>query len=250
MRPPTSSFRDMLRRLIWPAVVMVLTFLVFWRPSVPIASIEQDIQPSAADRAAMSQVWGPPWHHGLATARFTVILYAELECPYCRTYVPPLMAWIERHPDIRLQWQHVPLSMHEPAASQLAALAECAGEVGGSEAYWRTISWIYQHTQGEGLGLPAGVLHPCHRALRACLASERPLAIVQAQADGAADNGIAATPTLYLRDERTGESLRLQGPIPGDALLSAMDLLVADDPVSELAETTELSAVPDGNKPR
>lgn len=134
MRPPTSSFRDMLRRLIWPAVVMMLTFLVFWRPSVPIASIEQDIQPSAADRAAMSQVWGTPWHHGLATARFTLIL--------------------------------------------------------------------------------------------------------------------AATPTLYLRDERTGESLRLQGPIPGDALLSAMDLLVADDPVSELAEMTELSAVPDGNKPR
>src|SRR3546814_2205919 len=76
----------------------------------------------------------------------------------------------------------------------------------------------------------------------------RPLAIVQAQADGAADHGIAATPTLQMRDERTGQSLWLQGPIPGDSLLSAMDLLVTDDPASELAETTELSAVPDGNK--
>src|SRR3546814_6502607 len=47
--------------------------------------------------------------------------------------------------------------MHEPAASQLAVLAECAGEAGGLEVYWRTISWIYQHTQGKGLGLPDGI---------------------------------------------------------------------------------------------
>lgn len=250
MRPPTPSFRDTLRRLIWPVVVMALALLVFWRPSVPSVSIEQDTQPSAANSAAMSQVSGPPWYHGSVTARFTLILYADLECPYCRTYVPPLMIWIERHPDIRLQWQHLPLAMHEPAASQLAALAECAGEAGGPEAFWRAISWIYQHTRGDGLGLPDGMYPPDHEALQACLVSERPLAIVQAQADGAAGNGIAATPTLHLRDERTGQSLWLQGPIPGDALLSAMDLLVTDDPSSEPAETTELSAVPDGNKPR
>ncbi|MCQ9617371.1 DsbA family protein [Paenalcaligenes niemegkensis] len=250
MRPRTPSFRDTLRRLIWPVTVMVLILLVFWRPAVPIASMEQGAQLSADDGAAMSQASGPPWHYGSTLARYTLILYADLECPYCRTYVPPLMAWIEQHPDIRLQWQHLPLSMHEPAASQLAVLAECAGEAGGPEAYWRTISWIYQHTQGEGLGLPDGIYPPDYDALRACLESERPLAIVRAQADGAADHGIAATPTLQLRDERTGQSLWFQGPIPGDALLSAMDLLVTDDPTSELAETTELSAVPDGNKPR
>src|SRR3546814_7434045 len=69
-------------------------------------------------------------------------------------------------------------------------------------------------------------ISPEHDALRACLASERPLAIVRAQAEGAASNGIAATPTLHLRDERTGQSLWLQGPIQGDTLLSAMDLQI------------------------
>ena len=250
MRPRTPSFRDTLRRLIWSVVVIVLTLLVFWRPSVPIASMEQGARLSADDGAAMSLVTGPPWHYGSTLARYTLILYADLECPYCRTYVPPLMAWIERHPDIRLQWQHLPLSTHEPAASQLAALAECAGETGGPEAFWLAISWIYLRTRGEGQGLPDGMYPPDHEALHACLASDRPLAIVQVQADGAAGNGIAATPTLHLRDERTGQSLRLQGPIPGDALLSAMDLLVTDEPVVELAEPAEMSAVPDGNMPR
>src|SRR3546814_6254925 len=111
--------------------------------------------------------------------------------------------------------------MHEPAASQLAVLAECAGEAGGLEVYWRPVSWIYQHTQGKGLGLPDGIYPPDHDALRACLASERPLAIVRAQAEGAARNGIAATPTLHFRDERPGHSLGLKGPIQGDTLLSA-----------------------------
>src|SRR3546814_20630133 len=77
----------------------------------------------------------------------------------------------------------------------------------------------------------------------------RPLAIVQAQADGAADHGIAATPTLQMRAERTGKSLWLPRPIPGDSLLSAMDLLALVDPASELEETTDLPAVPAGNQP-
>ncbi|MGB3288588.1 MAG: thioredoxin domain-containing protein [Burkholderiaceae bacterium] len=244
------SFRNTLRRLILAAVVMLLTFLVLWRPSVPIASTAQDTYLSADDQAAMFHVSGPPWHHGSATARFTLILYADLECPYCRTYVPPLMAWIERHPDIRLQWQHLPLSMHEPAASQLAALAECTGEAGGSAAYWRTISWIYQHTRGGGLGLPNNIYHPDSKVLNTCLISERPLAIVRAQAQDAVENGISATPTLQLRDERSGQSLWLQGPLQGDALLSAMDLLSTDDTSFATEPFTVLSAVSDGNKPR
>ncbi len=250
MRLSMPSFRDTSRRLIWLVVIMLLTFLVLWRPSVPIASMEQSTHLSASDGASMPHVSGPPWHYGSATARFTLILYADLECPYCRTYVPPLMAWIERHPDIRLQWQHLPLSMHEPAASRLAALAECTGEVGGSAAYWRTISWIYQHTWGDGLGLPDNIYPPDSNVLNICLASERPLAIVRAQAQDAVENGVSATPTLQLRDERTGQSLRLQGPVQGDALLSAMDLLSTDDTSLRTEAFTVLSAVSDGNKPR
>src|SRR3546814_18103526 len=111
---------------------MALMLLVFWRPAVLIAST--DAQLSADDGAAMSQASGPPWHYGSTLARYTLILYADLECPYCKAYVPALMAWIERHPDISLQWHHLPLSMPGPAASQLAVLADCAGEAGGLES--------------------------------------------------------------------------------------------------------------------
>src|SRR3546814_12901129 len=71
------------------------------------------------------------WLYGRADARFTVVGYADLECPYCRAYFPALKRWIDAHPEVNWQWHHLPLSMHEPAATAEARLAACAGETGG-----------------------------------------------------------------------------------------------------------------------
>lgn len=87
-------------------------------------------------------------------ARFTITVYADLECPFCQTYVPELVRWIDTHPDVNLQWQHLPLAMHEPAASREARLAECAGETQGHAGFWQAVAWIYSHTQAEGRGVP------------------------------------------------------------------------------------------------
>ena len=88
----------------------------------------------ASDNAVASEPAapaGPPWRYGNVDARFTLIEYADLECPYCRAYFPVLMRWIDANPDVNWQWHHLPLAMHEPAALNQARLAECAGETGG-----------------------------------------------------------------------------------------------------------------------
>lgn len=33
---------------------------------------------------------GPPWRYGPGAARFTVIVYADLECPFCQSYTTEL----------------------------------------------------------------------------------------------------------------------------------------------------------------
>jgi hypothetical protein len=63
--------------------------------------------------------------------------------------------------------------------------------------------------------------------MQGCLDSERPDAVIRAQAAEAAQQGIAATPALQLRDRESGKTLLLHGPVEGDALLSAIDLLAA-----------------------
>ena len=147
----------------------------------------------------------PPWTYGRLGARFTIVEHADLECPSAKAYFPVLRQWIEQHPDVSWQWQHLPLSMHDPSATHEARIAECAGEVRGNAAFWDTVAWIYQNTRGDGGGLPANVRLPgTSPAVVKCLASSRPDAAIRAQVIAAGNSKIAATPTLRLIDRQTG----------------------------------------------
>jgi protein-disulfide isomerase len=166
--------------------------------------------------------------YGRPDARFTLIEYADLECPYCREYFPLLRRWIDAHPDVNWRWHHLPLSIHDPAATREARLAECAGETEGNTAFWNAVAWIYQHTRGGGRGLPEDATLPNPSpALRDCVNRTRPDDSIRAQASEAGRERITSTPTLRLLDRATGKSLTVQGLIEGDAILSAFDLLVA-----------------------
>ncbi|HCF1892006.1 TPA: DsbA family protein [Pseudomonas aeruginosa] len=227
-----------LPRLPWVVAGILVAGLLGWllyrTPGAPA--------PRTGPEVAQAHPAGPPWRHGPADARFTLTLYADLECPFCKAYYPTLMAWIDAHPETSLRWHHLPLAMHDPEASRLARVAECAGEAQGHEAFFGAIAWLYQNTGGDGQGLPADLTWPgLTTARRACLDSDRPAAIVRAQADEAVRSGINATPTVRLDDGLTGKSLLLHGPIEGDALLSALDLVASEETVGPKASESPKS---------
>lgn len=185
---------------------------------------------------------GPPWTLGSPQARHTLVVYADLECPFCKTYVPHLMQWVGTQADVALQWQHLPLPAHEPAATAQARMAECAGQVHGAAAFWDTIQYLYQHTRGNGDGLPDGQQPPTTAtpALQACLDSEHPDSLIRAQAEQAIVAGITGTPVLQLHDRDTGRMLTLEGVVDDDVLLSALDWLAsADDAGDSLGTASE-----------
>ncbi|HBP0660933.1 thioredoxin domain-containing protein [Pseudomonas aeruginosa] len=227
-----------LPRLPWVVasilVVGLLGWLLYRTPGAPA--------PRTGPEAAQAHPAGPPWRRGPADARFTLTLYADLECPFCKAYYPTLMAWIDAHPETSLRWHHLPLAMHDPEASRLARMAECAGEAQGHEAFFGAIAWLYQNTRGDGQGLPADLTWPgLTTAIQACLDSDRPAAIVRAQADEALRSGITATPTVRLEDSLTGRSLLLYGLVEGDALLSALDLVASEETVGPKASESPKS---------
>jgi protein-disulfide isomerase len=200
----------------------LLIWFMFRPPSEPGPQVST---PNNVTAAA-----GPPWRLGNPEARFTIVFYADLECPYCKSYSPQLRQWIGAHPDVSLQWHHLPLSIHEPAASQEARLAECAGQAGGHEAFWTAVQWVYANTRSDGQGVPDLEAFPGMSAnLKACMSGEESMRIVQTQAGEATASGITATPSLRLVDRTSGRSLVLPGPVPGDSLLSAIDMLAAND---------------------
>jgi len=233
-------------RWSWALAAVVVALLLVWLVArSPGESTQQTSTP-----ASEMQVAGPPWQMGNPEGRFALTLYADLECPFCREYFPLLKRWVGGNADVTLQWHHLPLAAHEPAASAEARLAECVGEAGGHAAFWQAVEWVYAHTRSDGQGLPEGQRYPdLTPAIEQCLASERPDAPIRTQTAEATNSGVTATPSLRLRDRQTGKAILLQGPIEGDALLSAMDMLAADDPATPTSKS-EMPADVVGDMPR
>lgn len=243
---PTHTLRRYLGPMLAGIAVLLVLVLLAWS----LGRSPHTGDPASAEAAASAS---PPWRYGRIDARFTLIEYADLECPYCQAYFPVLKRWIDANPDVNWQWHHLPLPMHEPAATQSARLAECAGETGGREAFWNTVAWIYQHTHGGGRGLPPGIQPPgATPELHECMTSARPDAVIRAQAEEAALAGITATPMLRVIDNRTGQALLLPGAVEGDALLSAIDLLASssEEMAEALPETPEMPADDLSDMPR
>ncbi|WP_059296057.1 DsbA family protein, partial [Pseudomonas syringae group genomosp. 3] len=166
------------------------------------------------------------WVYGSSSARFTIVEYADLECPYCKDYFPQLKAWVDQHPDVNLQWHHLPLPMHEPTASYEARWAECAGIEGGNDVFWLAVELIYQRTRSNGAGATGNPQIPGFEDRQQYIdncASSNPSVqrAVISQAHKASQDGITATPTLVIKDKHSGRTIKLQGAPDGDVLLSA-----------------------------
>ncbi len=204
------------------------TLLAVWYLS---GAVHMSDRGKAESPAGATLPQGPPWiYPPRADARYRIAVYADLECPYCKAYLPALMVWVDRHPQTALHWRHLPLAFHEPAATELAVMAECAGTLGGHGAFWAGVTWIFRHTRGDGRGLSGETSLPgMTPALRECLDGNAAKAAVLEQTRQAADEGIDATPTLKLSDMQTGKELILSGAIEGDALLSALDMISVED---------------------
>lgn len=202
-----------------------------------------------AQPAPVSDAKAPPWRHGRPDARFLLVSYGDFECPHCKGYFPQLKRWIDTQPDVQWEWRHLPLPEHEPTASGLAQLAECVGASAGSRAFFDTVDWIYQHTQPLGQGVPEELSPPDATAeVQRCIASGQTEPVIRAHVESAARDGIVATPTIQLMDRSSGRTLVLPGPVIGDALLSAVDLLTVADEVER--DMNSLPATAPGGTPR
>jgi len=172
--------------------------------------------------------------YGNAKARFTLVEYADLECPYCKDAFPQLQRLVDRHDQLNWQWHHLPLDIHGEAAQYEARLVTCAGWLGGNAVFWQAVEAIYRHSRGNGAGLAVPLdqlgLQPkvslAH--LESCARSNATVRrVVDDQARAAVGKGINATPTLELTDNRTGRTVRLSGVLDEAEMLSAMDFLAA-----------------------
>jgi protein-disulfide isomerase len=72
----------------------------------------------------------------LSKAEVTIVEYSDSDCPYCQKFHNTMKEVLNNY-GTKVAWiyRHFPLSMH-PNADNEAYAIECAGELGGKDAYW------------------------------------------------------------------------------------------------------------------
>ena len=66
--------------------------------------------------------------------------FADLQCPACAQLTPIIKEIVSKHPEIRYEYKHYPLSYHE-FSFKAAEAAECAGDQG---KFWEFIEKIFE----------------------------------------------------------------------------------------------------------
>jgi protein-disulfide isomerase len=162
---------------------------------------------------------------GNIDAEFSLIEYADFDCPYCRRFHPAAKQLIKTSGgNNNWVYRHFPHGAHQASTQKLAEAAECVAELGDKNAFWYfTDSLIMQPKRGRDSqnnaekNLPTGVEKAAKltridsSALAACIDSGRHTAKVQADTNNALQMGLIGTPASIIINNRTGQLLLRQG---------------------------------------
>ena len=171
---------------------------------------------------------------GNLQAEVSVIVYTDLECPYCKRFAgTPEQAIAKFDGKANVVFRHYPLDFHGENAKRGAYYAECVGRQAGSKAFFAFANEWFRLTaaNGKGLGrgdaqireiaLSAGAKDVA--ALDACAKDPAVAQLVQDDMSDGTRGGITGTPGVIVRNNRTGFGLSITGAVPAQALEQAIE---------------------------
>lgn len=142
---------------------------------------------------------------GKAKAKVNVAFFGDLQCPFSARAFPMLADLVKAYPGtVSVTFHHYPLSFHKDAATAAAA-AVCADEQG---KFWEFAGAVYENQQGlpESIDQAIDDLALDRQKIDACLASERPAALVQKHMDNGKASELKGTPTFYIQGRKFNSS--------------------------------------------
>jgi protein-disulfide isomerase len=172
--------------------------------------------------------------YGDLKARFTLVEFSDLECPYCkRFHNTPKEIVDNSNGNVNWQWKHLPLEFHNPVAQEGALAAECVREQKGNKGFWVFLDEFFKQTRGNGQGVlnMASVIEVVGAdvaAARECMSQGRYNAKIATDVRQAANNGISGTPATFVVDNLTGKTQLLTGAQPAQAIIAAIRKMIAE----------------------
>lgn len=162
-------------------------------------------------RAVPEERWRVPVRaddpaRGPAGAPVTLVLFEDIQCPFCAAFIPTLDRLLERYPKtVRLVVKHLPLPFH-PAARPAALALECARQQG---QFWPLHDRLVADREGlsqAAINQHAAALGIAGERFAACLAAPETAARVDEDVALAEQVGARGTPVLYINGRKMAGS--------------------------------------------
>src|SRR3989344_4084378 len=162
--------------------------------NVPATEVPVEVQVSERDHV-----------RGNIAAPVTIVEFSDLECPFCKSFHPTVKLALAEYGDkVRWVYKHFPLDQLHPKADKEAEAAECAGELGGNDMFWKYVDRVFEITpSNNGLDLAllpqiAQDLGLNRSAFEACLNSGRYADRVEEDYQQGVLAGVNGTPASFV----------------------------------------------------
>lgn len=217
-------------------VVIIGAIAYIWPSDNPrTISLSKPTENTTSDIGSLRAISDSDHIRGDINAPIVVIEYSDLECPFCKRFHNSMKTVFETYKSSgKVAWvfRHFPIeSLHTKAVTEAMA-TECAGELGGNEAFWNMLDKIYEVTpSNDGLNLEtlpdlASGIGLDKQAFAECLSSSRQLEKVQNDYKNAVESGGTGTPFPIILNQQTGETIVLPGAVPTSEIITAINSLL------------------------
>lgn len=169
--------------------------------------------------------------YGNEQAPFTIKVFADLECQFCRDYhnIPEQIVDASNGL-INWEFKHFYIPSHAPAAAVQAEAAECISSIKGNRAFWVFLDEVFITTRGGGQGVSdlfqlANAIDVAASDFERCLQNGEKRHLVQRDLMEAQSLGITNTPSTVLTHHPSGKSVILEGiQHPRELLIALQNL--------------------------
>lgn len=193
--------------------------------STKTAAVGPFVPPPFASVRADDHVRAP----GAASAEVVVIVYEDLDCPFCARLHASAAKLAEEYRG-RVAWisRPAPLDIH-PSAFNKAVMAECVAELAGPTAFWGFVDAAFASQADPNLSLYQLALGrgASREALSACVASSvtARAKVNQGLGDFAASGGMGTPWTTF--ENRLGKKDTMSGAMPIEDFRAKIDGLLS-----------------------
>lgn len=182
----------------------------------PIADVATNVPPVDLTRDNV---------RGNTKAKIALIEYSDFECPYCQRNHPTMKQILEEYPDdVFWVYRHYPLPFHNKA-TPAAEASECAGNLGGNDAFWAFTDMIFEQGNFDFayLAEKAGV---DAKRFKACVDGKTFADRVTDDISKGNDAGVSGTPANFLVNTETGKAMLVSGAHPFENFQKVIDALL------------------------